>query len=93
MKPPLTRQAVAALADVFGGLLLVRRTWEKRYLRYFVALGAGFMMAAAFLEMLPESFRLSMEWAPLMVLAGYCAVHLLEHTINAAFPRWRRDPS
>ena len=64
MKLSLILGAVAALADIFGGLVLVRRTWEKRYLRYFVALGAGFMMAAAFLEMLPESFRLSMQWAP-----------------------------
>ena len=85
MKLSLILGAIAALADIFGGLVLVRRTWEKRYLRYFIALGAGFMMAAAFLEMLPESFRLSMEWAPVMVLAGYCAIHLLEHTITPHF--------
>jgi zinc transporter ZupT len=85
MKLSLFLGTVAALADVFGGLILVRRTWEKRYLRYFVALGAGFMMAAAFLEMLPESFRLSMQWAPVMVLTGYCAIHLLEHTITPHF--------
>ena len=85
MKLSILLGAVAALADVFGGLVLVRRHWEKRYLRYFVALGAGFMMAAAFLEMLPESFRLSMEWAPALVLGGYCAIHLLEHTITPHF--------
>jgi ZIP family zinc transporter/zinc and cadmium transporter len=85
MKLSLILGTIAALADIFGGLLLVRRNWENRYLRYFVALGAGFMMAAAFLEMLPESFRLSMEWAPVLVLAGYCAIHLLEHTITPHF--------
>jgi len=85
MRLSLILGAVAALADIFGGLLLVRRDWEKRYLRYFVALGAGFMMAAAFLEMLPESFKLSMEWAPVLVLGGYCAIHLLEHTITPHF--------
>jgi zinc transporter ZupT len=77
--------SVAAFADIFGGMILVRGNWEKRYLRYFVALGAGFMMAAAFLEMLPESFKLSMQWAPVLVLAGYCAIHLLEHTITPHF--------
>ena len=77
--------SVAAFADIFGGMVLVRGNWEKRYLRYFVALGAGFMMAAAFLEMVPESFRLSMRWAPALVLAGYCAIHLLEHTITPHF--------
>lgn len=76
---------IAALADVFGGLLLVRAHWEKRYLRYFVALGAGFMLAAAFLEMVPESFRLSLRLAPAMIFGGYCAIHLLEHTITPHF--------
>ncbi len=77
--------SVAALADIFGGIILVRGNWEKRYLRYFVALGAGFMMAAAFLEMLPESFKLSIRWAPILTLCGYCAIHLLEHTITPHF--------
>ncbi len=85
MKLSLLLGTVAALADIFGGLVLVRRHWEKRYLRYFVALGAGFMMAAAFLEMLPESFKLSMQWAPVLVLGGYCAIHLLEHTMTPHF--------
>src|SRR6201999_2620200 len=73
---------VAALADVFGALILVRTHWEKRYLRYFVALGAGFMLSAALLEMIPESFHLAYRWTPLLVLAGYCLIHLLEHTIT-----------
>jgi ZIP family zinc transporter/zinc and cadmium transporter len=76
---------VAALADVFGALILVRTHWEKRYLRYFVALGAGFMLSAALLEMIPESFRLSFRWTPLLVLGGYCFIHLLEHTLTPHF--------
>jgi zinc transporter ZupT len=77
--------AVAAVADVFGGLVLVRANWEKRYLRYSVAMGAGFMLAVTFLEMLPESLHFSPKWAPVLVLAGYCAIHLLEHTIVPHF--------
>ena len=76
---------IAAFADIFGGLVLVRTHWEKRYLRYFVALGAGFMLATAFLEMLPESMKFSPRWSPVLVLAGYCAIHLLEHTITPHF--------
>jgi ZIP family zinc transporter/zinc and cadmium transporter len=76
---------IAAFADIFGGLLLVRAHWEKRYLRYFIALGAGFMMGAALLEMFPEAIRLSPRMAPVLFLAGYCAIHLLEHTISAHF--------
>jgi zinc transporter ZupT len=77
--------AVAAVADIFGALVLVRANWEKRYLRYSVAMGAGFMLAVTFLEMLPESMRFSPKWAPVLVLAGYCAIHLLEHTIVPHF--------
>ncbi|HKN20154.1 MAG TPA: ZIP family metal transporter [Terracidiphilus sp.] len=76
---------IAALADVAGGLVLVRARGVERYLRYFVALGAGFLMATALLEMTPESIRLNAQLGPALIMAGYCAVHLLEHTINAHF--------
>jgi len=76
---------VAALADVAGGLVLVRARGVERYLRYFVALGAGFLMATALVEMTPESLRLSPRLGPILIMGGYCVVHLLEHTINAHF--------
>jgi zinc transporter ZupT len=76
---------VAALAEVAGGLVLVRARGVERYLHYFVALGAGFLMSTALLEMVPESLRLSPLKGPVLMMAGYCAIHLLEHTINAHF--------
>ena len=76
---------LAALADIAGGVVLVRARGIERYLRYFVALGAGFLMAAAVLEMAPESMRMSPVLGPILIMAGYCVVHLLEHTINAHF--------
>ena len=76
---------VAGLADYLGGVLLVRRSPSAKALRYFVALGAGFMMAAALLEMLPEGLKLSPVWAPLLILGGYSGVHLLEHTLVPHF--------
>ena len=76
---------IAALADVAGGLVLVRARGIERYLRYFVALGAGFLIATALLEMTPESLRLNPTTGPVLLMAGYCAMHLLEHTINAHF--------
>ena len=76
---------IASLADVAGGLVLVRARGVERYLRYFVALGAGFLIATAIIEMAPESLKISPKWGPVLIMAGYCAVHLLEHTINAHF--------
>jgi zinc and cadmium transporter len=34
----------AALANGFGGAVIVQKDWDQRYLRYFVAVGAGFML-------------------------------------------------
>jgi len=85
IKLSLILGAVAALADVAGGLVLVRAKGVERYLRYFVALGAGFLMAVALLEMAPESYHLSPRLGPILIMAGYCIVHLLEHTISAHF--------
>ena len=53
LKISLILGTIAALADVVGGLVLVRAEGVERYLRYFVALGAGFLMATALLEMMP----------------------------------------
>jgi ZIP family zinc transporter/zinc and cadmium transporter len=85
LKISLILGTVAALADVLGGLVLVRAKGIERYLRYFVALGAGFLMATALLEMMPEGLRLSPQLGPVLIMVGYCVVHLLEHTINAHF--------
>jgi zinc and cadmium transporter len=75
----------AAAANVLGGLIVVsRRHWNDLVLKYFLALGAGFMLAATFLRMLPESLELSNQ-APLLILGGYFLVHFFEHTIAPHF--------
>ncbi|MCL6482213.1 MAG: ZIP family metal transporter, partial [Firmicutes bacterium] len=76
---------VAAGANVLGGYLLVRREWSGRWLKYFIALASGFMLAVAFLEMLPESLGLLGEPALAFVLSGYLLVHFFEHTLAPHF--------
>jgi zinc transporter ZupT len=77
--------ATAAAANVAGGLFVVsRRQWSEIVLRYFIALGAGFMLAATFLRMLPESLALSRH-APSLIVAGYFLVHFFEHTVAPHF--------
>ena len=75
----------AGLADYLGGALLVRRPRSARALRSIVALGAGFMVAAVVLEMVPEGLALNAHWGPALMLAGYCGVYLLEHTLVPHF--------
>lgn len=75
----------AAAANVLGGLIVIsRKHWNDLVLKYFLALGAGFMLAATFLRMLPESLELSSQ-APLLILGGYFLVHFFEHTIAPHF--------
>jgi ZIP family zinc transporter/zinc and cadmium transporter len=77
--------AAAAAANVAGGLAVVaRRHWNEMFLKYFLGLGAGFMLAATFLRMLPESMKLSPR-APVLFLGGYFLVHFFEHTVAPHF--------
>ena len=75
----------AAAADVFGGAIIVQKDWERSYLKYFVALGAGFMLATSIMEMVPESIRLAGTKAPFIILIGYLIVHFFEHTVTPHF--------
>jgi zinc transporter ZupT len=87
----------AAGGNVLGGVLVAHRRWSDRYLKYFIAVGAGFMLATAVLEMIPESLALASDsnGVPhmigetpvvfLWVLAGYFLVHFFEHTLAPHF--------
>ena len=72
---------VAAGGNLLGGYFVVYRHWQRRNLQYFVALGAGYMLAVAFLDVIPESVRLAGDSAFLVILIGYFLIHLFEHTI------------
>lgn len=91
----------AAAANVIGGSLVAHRQWSRHFLKYFIALGAGFMLAVALVEMIPESINLSTGVALflpqrsayfdgtnvvfMLVLAGYFLVHFFEHTVAPHF--------
>ncbi|MGA2719456.1 MAG: ZIP family metal transporter [Candidatus Acidiferrales bacterium] len=85
----------AAAANVAGGALIARWQWSRRYLKYFIALGAGFMLATAVLEMIPESLKLPSTHSSfffnntdavfVFVLVGYFIVHFFEHTAAPHF--------
>src|SRR3989441_11889945 len=82
--------AAAAAADL-AGALLVTTAHQKGLapLRYFVAGGAGVMLAAAFVRMLPESTQ--GPHAFLFVLVGYFGVHPFEHTVAPPLPLRQGD--
>lgn len=75
----------AGAANIFGGLVLTARAWERRYIRYFVALGAGFMLAVTLADVVPESLRLNGRIGAWLLLGGVLLVHLVEHSFIAHF--------
>src|SRR3984957_12958711 len=75
----------AAAANVFGGAIIVHRQWKRSYLKYFVALGAGFMLATAIVEIFPASLQLYGKNAAFLTLLGYLIIHFFEHTVTPHF--------
>jgi zinc and cadmium transporter len=78
----------AAAANILGSAMVTSQRWAQRSLRYFIAVGSGFMMGTIFLEMIPESMHLQVQapttisW-PALLLVGYLIVHFFEHTFTA----------
>lgn len=82
---PLLFGLLAAFANVLGGLVVSGpRRWSEKSLKYFIAMGAGFMLAAAMLKMIPESLA-GQPYGPHLVLAGYMIVHFFEHSLVPHF--------
>jgi zinc transporter ZupT len=79
---------MAAAANYLGGLLVSSRRIGQATLRYLIALGAGFMMAAVFIKIVPEAIN---QWPgePLIpmlwLLAGYLLLQFVEHTLAPHF--------
>ncbi len=87
---------LAALANVFGGLIIFPsnlHTNYKRALKYLLAVGAGFMLAVTFFEVLPKTIEIwqkdragsSLTMPMLLLLFGYLLTQFFEHTIAPHF--------
>jgi ZIP family zinc transporter/zinc and cadmium transporter len=76
--------ALAAMANIAGGALIAwRAKTADSLLRFLTAFGAGFMLAVAFLEMLPGGMEV--PGGLTAVLIGYLAVHLTQHVLTPHF--------
>ena len=86
MSDALAYAVLAALGNVVGALAVSNRMARGLIvIEHAVAFGAGFMLAVAITEILPEAFARSGPEAPLLVLGGYLAVHLTQHTVTPHF--------
>lgn len=73
---------IAAAAEIAGGALVAfKKAWPQKIQEYFLGLSAGFILALAFLELIPESIiHLGARAAP-FILLGYAVIHFFEHTL------------
>jgi len=82
----LTYAVLAALGNVLGGVVVAKGArLGLRVISGCVAFGAGFMLAVALAEVLPEAFETGGRSAALYVLLGYLLVHLSQHTVTEHF--------
>ncbi|HWG35405.1 MAG TPA: hypothetical protein VN650_14645, partial [Gemmatimonadaceae bacterium] len=76
----------AALANVLGAALVTgRRVWSPRDLDMMIAFSGGFMISVAVVDMIPDAITTHGAAAGWMVLVGYLAVHLTQHTLIPHF--------
>jgi zinc and cadmium transporter len=81
---PVLFALLAGSANLLGGLVVVAGARRlTRFLDVLVAFGAGFMLAVAFVEMLPPALELTHGLA--VLLAGYLAVHVTQHALTPHF--------
>lgn len=73
---------IAALAELLGGMLVAsQRELSRKIQEYFIALGAGFLLALGVIDLIPESLENIGSSAPLWILLGFSIIHFVEHTI------------
>src|SRR5947207_9707990 len=86
MSSALWYALIAAGGNLLGAAAVIRHAARGlKVIEHFVAFGAGFMLAVAITEVLPEAFARSGSAAPAFVLVGYLAVHLTQHTVTPHF--------
>ncbi len=77
---------LAAAGNLVGAVAVARRAAAGlRAIEQLLAFGAGFMLSVGIVEVLPEAFARSGTAAPALVLGGYLAVHLTQHTVTPHF--------
>lgn len=72
----------AAAAEFLGGAIIaVRKQWPRRLQEILLAMGAGFILALVFLELLPKSIEALGETAALAIMLGFSTIHFFEHAV------------
>jgi ZIP family zinc transporter/zinc and cadmium transporter len=83
---PLVYALLSALANVAGALAVAGGARRGlRLLDALIAVAAGFMISVAMTQLVPEALKRGGASAPIIMLMGYLAVHLTQHTLTRHF--------
>lgn len=83
---PLGYALLSALANVVGALAIAGRAKRGvQLLDALIAVAAGFMISVALTQLVPEALARGGSSAPVVMLAGYLAVHFTQHTLTTHF--------
>ena len=83
---PFTSALLSALANVAGALAVAGRARRgMQFMDALIAVAAGFMISVALTQLVPEALALGDASAPVVMLAGYLAVHFTQHTLTTHF--------
>ena len=83
---PFAYALLSAVANVAGAFVVAGRARRSlRLLEALIAIAAGFMISVALTQLVPEALERGGASAPIIMLAGYLAVHLTQHTLTTHF--------
>jgi ZIP family zinc transporter/zinc and cadmium transporter len=83
---PWSYAALSAVANVAGALAVAGRARRSvRLLDALIAVAAGFMIAVALTQLVPEALARGGPEAGIVMLTGYLLVHLTQHTLTPHF--------
>jgi ZIP family zinc transporter/zinc and cadmium transporter len=83
---PFLYALLSALANVAGALAVAGRARRgMHFLDAMIAIAAGFMISVALTQLIPEALARGGTSAPVVMLAGYLAVHFTQHTLTEHF--------
>ena len=82
----ITLGLITALANIFGTYLAtIRRHPSRTLITQATAFGGGFLLAAALLEMFPQSLEQGGSVMALFVAAGYLLIYFIEQGLSVHF--------
>lgn len=83
---PIAYAGLTAVGNVIGALVAVGGARRAvRFLDALIAVAAGFMIAVALVQLVPEALARGGSGAAWVMLGGYLVVHLAQHTLTHHF--------